>query len=74
MGSFPAGASPYGMLDAAGNVSEWTSNKGPGGREEKPIHGGEYSGSWVWMACTKRNGDSDGRGRGFRCASGLPQQ
>jgi formylglycine-generating enzyme required for sulfatase activity len=24
VGSYPAGASPYGVLDLAGNVEEWT--------------------------------------------------
>ena len=26
MGSFPAGASPFGVLDLAGNVAEWTND------------------------------------------------
>ena len=32
VGSFPAGASPYGMLDAAGQVFEWTASPGNPGR------------------------------------------
>ena len=32
VGSFPAGASPYGMLDAAGQVFEWTASPGNTGR------------------------------------------
>jgi toxoflavin biosynthesis protein ToxD len=32
VGSFPAGASPYGMLDAAGQVFEWTSTEARPGR------------------------------------------
>ena len=32
MGSFPAGASPYGLLDAAGQVFEWTASPGNPGR------------------------------------------
>ena len=31
-GSFPAGASPYGLLDAAGQVFEWTATPGREGR------------------------------------------
>ena len=32
VGSFPAGASPYGLLDAAGMVFEWTASPGNPGR------------------------------------------
>ena len=32
VGRFPAGASPYGMLDAAGQVFEWTATRGRPGR------------------------------------------
>jgi formylglycine-generating enzyme required for sulfatase activity len=46
VGSFPAGASPYGLLDMAGNVQEWTSSLPEGypyqkddGRENPAITG-----------------------------------
>ena len=32
VGSFPEGSSPYGVLDAAGQVFEWTATAGPVGR------------------------------------------
>ena len=32
VGSYPAGASPYGILDLAGNVFEWTSTRLPDGK------------------------------------------
>jgi formylglycine-generating enzyme required for sulfatase activity len=32
VGAFPTGASPYGVLDAAGQVFEWTSTSADGGR------------------------------------------
>jgi formylglycine-generating enzyme required for sulfatase activity len=58
VGSFPAGASPYGAYDMAGNVLEWVSDyfsstyyrispttnpKGPGPTSTKVIRGGAYS-------------------------------
>jgi len=40
VGSFPQGASPFGLLDAAGQVFEWTSTSGGAGR--KIVKGGSW--------------------------------
>ncbi|MCP4317180.1 MAG: formylglycine-generating enzyme family protein [Hyphomicrobiales bacterium] len=40
VGSFPDGASPYGMLDAAGQVFEWTST--PAGNSRHIVKGGSW--------------------------------
>ncbi len=40
VGSFPAGASPYGMLDAAGQVFEWTTT--PAGNGRHIVKGGSW--------------------------------
>ncbi|MEX3009159.1 formylglycine-generating enzyme family protein [Hoeflea sp. TYP-13] len=40
VGSFPAGASPYGLLDAAGQVFEWTST--PAGDNRHIVKGGSW--------------------------------
>jgi len=58
VGSFPAGASPYGLLDVAGNAWEWTQDyysaeyydAGPAANPRGPTSGDERSlrgGSWV---------------------------
>jgi formylglycine-generating enzyme required for sulfatase activity len=85
VGSFPAGASPYGAMDMAGNVSEWTSTLvrpypyvATDGREDL-----DAAGERVWRSSPWRNGfwwlRSSMRYRsvptyqrevlGFRCAS-----
>jgi formylglycine-generating enzyme required for sulfatase activity len=53
VGSFPAGASPYGALDMAGNVWEWTDSwylPYPGNKRSNPNYGQLYrivrGGSW----------------------------
>jgi sulfatase modifying factor 1 len=67
VGSFPAGASPFGMLDAAGNMAELTQCTGGDCEEKYVVHGGDFSGSPAFLAC-KRRGGGGGPSIGFRCA------
>jgi formylglycine-generating enzyme required for sulfatase activity len=70
VGSFPEGASPYGLLDMAGNASEWVQDwfepyyylkapqsdpKGPSGMLLKVVRGG----SWLKPAKSLRTADRD---------------
>jgi formylglycine-generating enzyme required for sulfatase activity len=63
VGSYPAGASPYGVLDMAGNVQEWTSSldepypyEGDDGREELDASGNRITrgGTFVYDEYTAR--------------------
>lgn len=69
VGSYPAGASPYGALDMAGNVSEWCSDwrvddyykespasnpAGPLTGMERVARGGEFDAHWDWARCAAR--------------------
>lgn len=83
VGSFPAGASPHGLLDAAGNAWEWTSSApsaedvGPG--VDARVHRVVRGGSWaqppemmrvthrVWLPASEHRSDL-----GFRCAYDPP--
>ncbi len=42
VGSFPAGASPYGLVDMAGNVYEWVTDRATAGGRHRGVRGGGF--------------------------------
>lgn len=71
VGSYPAGASPYGALDMAGNIWEWTADwydasyyqrslarnpTGPESGEYRVLRGGSYGNLRYHVRCTYRIG------------------
>ena len=74
VGSFPSGASPYGVLDAAGNVFEWTSTSWPHKRNGMVVKGS----AWDDYGGLGRGAAAHGRRKhirhvivGFRCVGPL---
>ena len=71
VGSFPAGTSPFGVLDMAGNVWEWTSSPFPGQPDERVIRGGGWGNNPYCLRVSYRHGNPPDIGLdmvGFRCA------
>jgi len=75
VGSFPAGQSPYGVLDLAGNVFQWSSTPWPRGDGQRTVRGS----AWDDFGGLGRGASWHGRPRqlrhvliGFRCAADVP--
>ena len=72
VGNYANGASPYGAMDMAGNVWEWTSSLYKSGESSRVLRGGSwYRYPDYGVECTDRGGirpDNRDDGVGFRCA------
>ena len=55
VGTYPEGASPYGVMDMAGNVFEWTSTLYKSGENWRVLRGGSWYHSSVLARCSLRD-------------------
>ena len=71
VGRFPSGISPFGQLDMAGNVWEWTSSPFPGRPDQVALRGGGWGNDPYCLRAAYRHGNPPDIGLdmvGFRCA------
>lgn len=80
VGSFPAGATPEGVVDLAGNVEEWvadwyapgyggelaTDPQGPDSGELRVVRGGSFQSGHPWLRAAARSYDVPARRRAWR--------
>ncbi|MDZ7266267.1 MAG: SUMF1/EgtB/PvdO family nonheme iron enzyme [candidate division KSB1 bacterium] len=69
VGSYPAGATPEGLMDMAGNVWEWMENWYDKDEDWRALRGGSWRDSTVNLRCAARNGvnpDGNWDSVGFR--------
>ncbi len=71
---YPKGCSPYGCLDIAGNVDEWSDSLYEEKKTEIVLRGGSWLYKGDFCRCAYRDSDGPGDGDsdvGFRCARAL---
>jgi formylglycine-generating enzyme required for sulfatase activity len=71
VGSYPAGASPYGALDMGGNVWEWVADRYDDDPTRRVVRGGSCCSFFVGPRAANRNAwapDHRDADLGFRCA------